>query len=92
MHPPNVLVLNIFLDVKIFVMSESENENNSDIEVACSIGCCSVIPEKSKERYEKMYNCFKKWFKENYGNSINEKFLLEYFVQSNPKLISHGSL
>lgn len=70
-------------------MSDSENEVNSDIEEAWLLGCTSVIPEKSKERYEKTYRFLKTWLKK---KPINEKTLLAYFVLRNKTLTSPGSL
>lgn len=70
----------------------SDSEGNSEIENAWEIGCAAIIPEKSKDRYEKVYKMFKNWCEEEDGASINEKVLLAYFVHRNKALKSPGSL
>jgi hypothetical protein len=69
-------------------MSESDT---TDIEDAWNIGCSSVIPEKSRERYENTYKTFKEWCDKKSLN-LNEKVLVAYFVHRNEKLKSPGSL
>ena len=39
----------------------------------------TLIPEKSKTRYQKMYDAFKKWQCTNQVEIINEDVLLAYF-------------
>lgn len=41
----------------------------------------SLIPEKSKPRYEKAYNAFKQWQGGNKIDIVNENVLLAYFQQ-----------
>lgn len=73
-------------------MSDAESDVvDNEIEQAWDIGCSSIIPEKSRFRYENTYKIFKSWCeKKNCG--INEKILLAYLVKRNEKLKSPGSL
>ena len=63
----------------------------SDIEEAWKEGCASLIPEKSKRRYELAYEKFMKWVNDKKTN-VNEKTLLAYFVRRGEILKSPGSL
>lgn len=40
-------------------MSESEDNENIELETAWKISCAAVIPEKSKDRYQNTYDNFK---------------------------------
>lgn len=70
---------------------KDDSEVDSDIEESYQIGCGSLIPTKSKVRYEKVYDAFRKWLNEKKAE-ISEKTLLAYFVQRNLRLKSPGSL
>ena len=63
----------------------------SDTEQAWKEGCASLIPEKSKRRYELAYEKFMKWVNDKKTN-VNEKTLLAYFVRRGEILKSPGSL
>ena len=45
---------------------------DSEIEENWKIGCTSLIPEKSKERYQRCYSIFKNWLNDKKAG-INEK-------------------
>lgn len=68
------------------------SDSDSEIEQAWAVGCASVIPEKSKERYNKAFEMFKKYFTNKKCDNITEKVLIAYFVQRNEVLKSPGSL
>uniref|UniRef100_A0A1Y1K2E4 Tyr recombinase domain-containing protein n=1 Tax=Photinus pyralis TaxID=7054 RepID=A0A1Y1K2E4_PHOPY len=70
-------------------MNDSED---SEIENAWSIGCASIIPEKSKSRYEAAYGSFLKWCESKCQTDISEKIVLAYFVQRSEGLKSPSSL
>lgn len=73
-------------------MSDLDSDGlDSEIEKAWDIGCASIIPEKSRCRYENVYKIFKSWCQEK-SCQINEKVLLAYFVWRCEKLKSPGSL
>lgn len=84
------LVRIYYFKTKFIKMSSSDD--CSDIENAWEIGCASIIPEKSKDRYKKAYTTFKTWFEEKHGKNISEKVVLAYFVQRSKILLSPGSL
>ncbi len=73
--------------------SDVENSNGIDqeIEMAWEEGCASVIPEKSKDRYQNTYQIFKKWC-EAKNAPMEEKTVLAYMVQRCSNLKSPGSL
>jgi hypothetical protein len=76
------LFINKFLHLKWIVISElPENILN-----AAGEALNSLIPEKSKERYDKAYNVFKQWQSENHTMVIEENVLLAYFQE----LVSHS--
>ena len=74
-------------------MSQEEVQSeDSDVEGFFNIGCSSIIPEKSKSRYEATYATFKKWCTEKHIAVISEKAVVAYFVHRSTKLKSPGSL
>ena len=64
---------------------------NDEIEEAWEIGRASLVPEKSKYRYEKAYNLFRKWLEEK-NSTVSEKTMVAYFVVRSEKLKSPASL
>lgn len=64
-------------------MSGSESENSdfeSDIEAEAEKELSLLLPEKSKEVYQKVYDTFKKWCDDKKIKTINEKVLVAYFT------------
>lgn len=61
-------------------MSDIESES-SDIEESARLAIQSLLPVKSKEKYEKAYGHFEDWCKEKRVKVINEEILLAYFEQ-----------
>jgi hypothetical protein len=73
-------------------MSDSSDSGKEiDIEEAWNVGRSTLIPEKSRERYENTYKIFQNWCTRKCVN-ITEKSLLAYFVTRNNKLKAPGSL
>lgn len=61
-------------------MSSSENDLPSDIENVASNVILNLVPEKSREKYQLVYDRYEKWCKERNVTDIkNEKALLVYF-------------
>lgn len=60
-------------------MSDSENDIPSDIEEAAQCALSTVIPRKSKLRYDLAYTKFTAWCKDKNVKHISEKVLLAYF-------------
>lgn len=79
--------------IKSHNYNEMSNTSDCDNEVehAWNLGRSSLIPEKSKERYENTYNLFNSWCNKK-SRKINEKSLLAYFVIRREKLKAPGSL
>ncbi|CAG9814340.1 unnamed protein product [Phaedon cochleariae] len=64
--------------------NNKKNESNSsdspsDIEEAAQNALLTMIPEKSKERYDIAYRKFENWCEEKKVKHINEKVMLAYF-------------
>lgn len=57
----------------------SESDVCDDIEAAAEIALSKLLPEKSKDKYEKAYEKFKAWCCGKKVAVINEKVLLAYF-------------
>ncbi|PSN31733.1 hypothetical protein C0J52_27394, partial [Blattella germanica] len=66
--------------LEIMAEMNTDEMDCSDIEEAWKEGCASLIPEKSKRRYELAYEKFMKWVNDKKTN-VNEKTLLAYFVR-----------
>ena len=64
----------------------------SEIEAAASAACSSLLPEKSKRRYEAAYKCFKDWCQSKNTAQISETIMLAYFVDKSKVLKSTASL
>lgn len=64
----------------------------SGIDVAASIACSSLLPEKSKKRYELTYKSFKGWCQTKDNAVVSEKSLLAYFLEKSAVLKSPSSL
>ena len=60
-------------------MSESSLDVPSDVEEAAQMAISSLIPEKSKSKYDLAYQKFNEWLAEKNIKRINEKVLLAYF-------------
>lgn len=69
-----------------------QESDDSDLENAWQVGCSAIIPEKSKERYEKTFKLFAAWCNKKNLENITEKVMLAYFVSRNETLKSPGSL
>lgn len=64
-----------------------------DIEEAANIACTSLLPEKSKKRYEITYDVFRKWCDAKYVDiHTSEAVLLAYFLEKSKKYTSPASL
>lgn len=57
----------------------SDSESDFDVDKVAEKALASLLPGKSKEKYEKTYDNFKKWCKEKKIDIINENVLLGYF-------------
>lgn len=55
-------------------------QTQKDIETAGEKALSTLFPEKSKERYQRAYDKFKRWCCEKKFNVINEKVLVTYFT------------
>lgn len=65
----------------------------SDIEEAAGIACLSLLPEKSKQRYESCYEGFKKWcHTKKVVIHTSETVLLAYFLEKSGKYSAPSSL
>lgn len=64
----------------------------SEIEAAASLACSSLLPEKSKRRYEAAYKCFKDWCHSKNTAQISETIMLAYFVDKSKVLKFPASL
>lgn len=63
-------------------MSDTDSSPSDIEDSATSTTVPSIIPERSKDIYEKTYKIYLKWCEEkNVKNSTNEKALLAYFDQ-----------
>ena len=51
----------------------------SDIEESANIACLSLLPEKSKRRYEAAYKSFKNWCQSKTATAVSETLFLAYF-------------
>lgn len=69
-----------------------ENEREMDIEEVASAACSSLLPEKSKGRYEAAYKCFKHWGQRKNANEVSETTMLAYFMEKTKVLKSPASL
>lgn len=59
---------------------ESNSDSDSmDFELAADKAVASLLPEKSKSKYDKAYNDFKSWCERNKVDTIDERSLLVYF-------------
>lgn len=76
--------------------SEEESDSNGNdmictppdvAEIANSVSS-ELLPQKSKERYEKERNCFLTWCKEKKVKEYTENVLLAYFIEKSKKLKS----
>ena len=66
------------LDIK---MSDTEESVSTDVEESAALAVNSLMPAKSKYKYEKAYKLFEDWCQEKRINKINETALLAYFEQ-----------
>ncbi|KAJ3625554.1 hypothetical protein MTP99_016119 [Tenebrio molitor] len=60
-------------------MSSDSDDIPSDVEEAAQSAISSVIPNKSKAKYDLAYEKLEKWCEGKNKNHINEKILLAYF-------------
>jgi predicted metal-dependent RNase len=60
-------------------MSDSEENLPSDIELAAQSAIDTLIPAKSKERYEIVYKYFEEWMEIKKIREVSEKVVLAYF-------------
>lgn len=63
-----------------------------DIEESANIACLSLLPEKSRKRYEATYQYFKKWCQTKTATAVSETVLLAYFHEKSAVLKSPSSL
>ena len=76
-------------------MSDSEDSTDyyAEIENAANKAKASLLPTKSKLRYERTYNIFKEWLvSKKIKEDINETILLAYFNERADALKSRNSL
>lgn len=64
----------------------------SDVEESANIACLSLLPEKSKKRYEAAYKSFKNWCQTKTASAVSETLLLAYFYEKSAQLKSPSSL
>lgn len=62
-------------------MSSSEDDLPKDLAEEAKLVAMYLLPEKSRERYEKEYSVFKKWLEERGVKKISEDATLVYFSQ-----------
>jgi hypothetical protein len=62
-------------------MSDSEENLPSDIELAAQSVIDTLIPAKSKERYEIVYKYFEEWMEIKKIREVSEKVVLAYFAE-----------
>jgi hypothetical protein len=60
-------------------MSSESDDIPSDIEETARSGISSAIPNKSRAKYDLIYEKFEKWCEGKNVKHINEKMLLAYF-------------
>ena len=60
-------------------MSDSDGSLPSDIEAAANEAISSLVPTKSKARYELEYQKFEDWCKANKIKEVSEKIFLVIF-------------
>lgn len=59
--------------------SEIDEIEFIDVEMAAGSAMSALIPSKSKDKYDKAYNDFKKWCGQNKVEVMDEKTLLAYY-------------
>lgn len=62
-------------------MSSSEDDLPQDLAEEARIAILNLLPEKSRERYEKEYSLFKEWLEERGVKKVSEDATLVYFSQ-----------
>lgn len=62
-------------------MSDSESDVPSDIEEAAQSALSTIIPKKSKSKYDLAYVKFSSWCEQKRITHLNEKVLLAYFQE-----------
>ena len=67
-------------------MSDSEEGLPSDVELAAQSAIDTLIPAKSKQRYETEYKHFEEWMEVKKIHDISEKVVLAYFAEQAGKL------
>jgi hypothetical protein len=67
-------------------MSDSEENLPSDIKLAAQSAIDTLIPAKSKERYEIVYKYFEEWMEIKKIREVSEKVVLAYFAEQSEKL------
>lgn len=95
---PNTILARVNLDLKSVVQKETDTENeksylsdvsDSDTDEIDMLGnsrpCAKALPEKSKERYEFVYNTFMDWRRLKNIDSFSEDVLLAYFKELSEK-------
>lgn len=60
-------------------MDDSDMDISSDIEESANLAINSIIPSKSRNRYEEVYKKFEKWCQQKKVKNVCEKVLLAYF-------------
>lgn len=66
--------------------------SESAIDKAASIACASLLPEKSKIRYNQAFEFFMKWCASNNVVEITENVMLAYFLEKSNAVKSPSSL
>lgn len=69
-----------------------DSSANSEIDEVETTVCGSLLPEKSKKRYEMTYDVFKKWCASKAVTNLGEDVLLTYFYERSERLKSSSSL
>ena len=62
------------------------------IEDAANIACASLLPEKSKLRYNETYKAFSNWYTSRNTQGVNETVMLDYFEEGSEALKYLSSL
>lgn len=61
--------------------NSSDSDTPQEINEAANIACLSILPEKSKKRYEQTYKNFKDWCSAKQVFTTSEKVMLAYLMQ-----------
>lgn len=66
--------------------SDTEPEDDRNLEEEGHAIAANLLPEKSRKRYECAHREFSRWFEQNKGKEITENVLLVYFKEASKRL------